>query len=373
MAWLHGWGKRIEIAIDYTNGIGASVTWFPIAIIIESGLAGVGNKDVSCIFDELGSDANRFKIAVTKADGTTELYVEIEQWDDANENAVLHVSLDGWTIDADMSMYIYYGADHANNSNVADAGSRTEVWDGSHEAVWHMNSGDNAQLVDSTDHDIDSSTHTLDTATGKIGLGMNSDGGELAGFGAVIGIGVNDFTIQAWVKSSTDATQRVVSRRNDQAGGGGHSGYMLNLLKINGDVVAHLRLEDTDNNDAAGVGTTDLDTGAWFHIAGRADKSEADGIQVFVNGVQEGAKGDASTIANITPVNANLYISYDQATAGKWFTGDLDEIRISTAARSDAWIKASYHSGNDDLLTYGDELEARLGHGFINFQIPGIV
>jgi len=72
MAYLDGWvPNRIELAIDYTNCIGASVTWFPIAIIIESGLCGVGNKDVSCIFDELAADANRKKMAVTKADGTT--------------------------------------------------------------------------------------------------------------------------------------------------------------------------------------------------------------------------------------------------------------------------------------------------------------
>lgn len=124
-AWLSGWDKRIEIDIDYTNKIGASVTWFPIAIIIESGLAGVGNKDVSSIFDELTTNDNRKKIAITKADGTTQLYCEIEQWDDAGENAALHISRDGWTIDADTSVFIYYDSAQGDNTTyVADSGSR---------------------------------------------------------------------------------------------------------------------------------------------------------------------------------------------------------------------------------------------------------
>lgn len=37
------------------------------------------NDDISCVFDELQSDANRKKIAVTKSDGETECKVEIEK------------------------------------------------------------------------------------------------------------------------------------------------------------------------------------------------------------------------------------------------------------------------------------------------------
>lgn len=137
--WLGTWANRIEISIDYTNKIGGSVTWLPIAIIIEAGLAGVGDKDVSCIFDELQSDANRFKIAVTKSDGWNELYVEVERWDDAGENAVLHVSRDGWTIDADTSVFIYYDSAQDDNTDyVGDLGSRPEVWNDNFKMVQHM-------------------------------------------------------------------------------------------------------------------------------------------------------------------------------------------------------------------------------------------
>lgn len=143
MAWLGTWAKRIEITPDYTNKIGGSVTWFPIDIIIESGLAGVGDKDVSCIFDELTTNDNRLKIAVTEKDGTTELYVEIEQWDDVNENAVLHCSLDGWTIDNDDDhLFIYYDSAQDDNVAMVSDSPNTNVWRGEWElvnnlAVWN--------------------------------------------------------------------------------------------------------------------------------------------------------------------------------------------------------------------------------------------
>ena len=38
-----------------------------------------------------------------------------------------------------------------------------------------------------------------------------------------------------------------------------------------------------------------------------------------------------------------------------YLRGTLDEVRIYNVARSSAWIKASYNSGNDSLLSYGSE------------------
>ena len=38
-----------------------------------------------------------------------------------------------------------------------------------------------------------------------------------------------------------------------------------------------------------------------------------------------------------------------------WINGRQDEVRVSDATRSAAWIKASYETGRDDLLDYGSE------------------
>ena len=77
--------------IELQTMVNAELTWFPVAVFLDS-------THGDCVFDELASDANRFKIAFTKADGETELYGEIEKWDDASEEAIIHVSRDGWEI-----------------------------------------------------------------------------------------------------------------------------------------------------------------------------------------------------------------------------------------------------------------------------------
>jgi len=112
MAWLEGWDKRrIKFTVDETKIDTADLTWFRVIVTLSP-------THGDCVFDELTSDANRFKIAFTKADGTTELYGEIEKWDDANESAIIHVSRDEWVISntENTDFYMYYDKDHADNT-----------------------------------------------------------------------------------------------------------------------------------------------------------------------------------------------------------------------------------------------------------------
>lgn len=63
------------------------------------------------------SDANRKKIAVTKSDGTTQCYVEIEKWDHASKQAWLWVKVPSIRISVDTDLYLYYDKDHADNTD----------------------------------------------------------------------------------------------------------------------------------------------------------------------------------------------------------------------------------------------------------------
>ena len=117
MGWLAGWDKRIELAInDYAGDIGGAVTWFPATIHLKD-----ANGGSTKVFLEIGN--NYRKIAITKVDGETELKGEIEAWNydagtPANSTAVIHVSADGWVIDSNTKVYVYYDNDHADNENI---------------------------------------------------------------------------------------------------------------------------------------------------------------------------------------------------------------------------------------------------------------
>ena len=83
---------------------------FPVLVYLSVS-SGIGSTDVSAVFDELTSDANRKKIAITTSDGTTQCYVEIERWDDANEKAWLWVKVPSVASGAETDLYLYYDFD----------------------------------------------------------------------------------------------------------------------------------------------------------------------------------------------------------------------------------------------------------------------
>ena len=126
IAWLEGWDKRrIKFTVDKDKIDDADLTWFRVIVTLSS-------TQMEKVFDELTSDANRFKIAFTKADGETQLYAEIEKWDTANQKVIIHVSRDGWVISntEDTIFYMYYDKDHEDNTTyigilptLIDAGS----------------------------------------------------------------------------------------------------------------------------------------------------------------------------------------------------------------------------------------------------------
>ena len=80
--WLGTWANRIRIDIDNTK-IGEDLTDFTFVIYLSSS-SGLTGADVSGIFKSLGSNSS--KIACTTADGTTQLYVEVEDWDQIGLN-----------------------------------------------------------------------------------------------------------------------------------------------------------------------------------------------------------------------------------------------------------------------------------------------
>jgi hypothetical protein len=69
MSWLPGWGYRIPITIDHTK-IDSDLTYFPVPLFLAPTVSGVFNK--------INNDYK--KIAITKSDGLTQLYGEVEQW-----------------------------------------------------------------------------------------------------------------------------------------------------------------------------------------------------------------------------------------------------------------------------------------------------
>ena len=130
MAWLSGYLKRRKLTINNTN-VDAPLSDFPVLIKISDS-SGISSTDVTSIFTELGSDANRKKIAVTTSNGTTQCYVEIERFDYVNSVAWLWVKVPSVASGDTTILYLYYDANQADN--ISYVGDTTDtitnnVWD----------------------------------------------------------------------------------------------------------------------------------------------------------------------------------------------------------------------------------------------------
>lgn len=310
--------------------------------------------DISCIFDELG--AEDLKIAITKADGLTELYGEIEKWDDTNEEAELWVSRDGWAISdsADTDGYLYYDSTHADNDTYIGVKNSTpaqSVWDGNFKGVWHMVDGASTSAIyDSTSNNNDGAKKGANEpieAAGKIHKCQsfdNTDDYILVSDSAELRI-TGDLTVEAWLKTggvghgdhiyhayynSSPYTGFAVALNG--AGAGGNDGKVSFYSSGGG---GWLLGDSTYNDDS------------WHYIATALDSTT---IRFYGDGATDGT--GASAVPGAWTGNRGIGAKY---VGTNQIDGEIDELRLSDVARSASWIKASYESERDHLITWGSE------------------
>ena len=347
MPRLPGWTHAIRIDIDYTGGIGASVTHFPITIFLKA-----GNGDATKVFDEIG--ANSQKIAITKSDGLTQLYAEIDTWDAVAGEAVIHTSKSDWVIDADTWVYLYYDAAHANNTAyigvVPGVAPTTNVWDDNFVMVQHMNDTTTSSITDSTQYDNDGAKKGANEpveATGQIGKAQDFDGSDdYINTGDDLSINpASQICISTWVylDPSISATGFIVNRDSwpDRY-------YVLHYEQ--GANRFYGRIWQSDNSVKAVTDGGVLTLGQWYYVLMQADGAE---FSMYVNGILYGTPIVYDGTLNQDAIDT--YIGAQTGGGAFRLNGMIDEVRISNSARSAAWVKAEYNAGADTLLTYGHE------------------
>jgi len=353
MTWLSGWKKRIKITVDHTK-IDGDLSNFPVLLKVTS----------SGVFTELG--ANSKKIAVTASSGVTQNYVEIENWDNGNTVAWLWTKVPTVVSGIDTDIYLYYDNSKADNTDyVGDIGSASakNVWDSNFVGVWHMcqdPSGGASCIKDSTSnvhHGTPNGSMTSgDLVDGKIGKALNFDGND----DRIEITDHNDFDF------TTSFTGEVIAKILTDYNSGWHvlfakgadSGnlrlWQIEIV-IDGTKVAKGAIRKSSSDDVALVG----DNFAWsvdtqYNFIITYDKSATE-LKLYKDGVQFGStlSHDEDMVISALPINIGC----------GWYAGSnvdfinavIDGVRFSNTARSAPWIKATYYSNWDTLLTYGNE------------------
>lgn len=345
MAWLGSWKYRITITVDNTN-IDSDLSHFPVPIAINSS-AGQGNDDLTTVFDEIGS--NSLKLAVTKSDGETQLYVEIEKWDSVGEDALLWASSSGLTLTSasTTTLYLYFDNSQADNSTyVGTLGNRTEVWDSNFKAVYHMADASGG-LTDSTSNNKDCSV------TGSPSYRQAADIGYSIQF-----IGGNDYFYNVSVfnySGQVDWTNHLVGKFTDE----GKDQY---FFVTNANTGLYMRVDDGSpdkvlykiddgTDDDFGTGTINPCDGDFHTLHQILDDSEAD-HRGYEDGVlaYNGANTDVGGLAD------TIYIG-TRETGGSGAYGYISEVRISSSRRANAWMKAEHYGFKDNLLEFGNPIQ----------------
>jgi len=322
--------------------------------------------DINPIFIELTTDVEFGKVAFTKADGTTELYAECEQFDVSEELGIYHISRDGWTINANTSIYMYYDKDHADNTIYIGAINTTaggNVWDGNFKAVYHMVDATTSTIVDSTSNSHDGTKTTVNNPNQVTGLnsayaqehtGNDASNSDItitdhADFDAQ-----SDFTIMAVVYCDTfgdagDTTYEchVLCKRDAT-----YNSWLFNIRGEEAGADAG-KQQWMPQGGTERLSTTAISLSTWTQIGISFDNT-AGNYTFYKNGA---ADGDASV--DITPPNNGGDVSIGGGEPPNAYVHDWDgkigEVRYSDTNRSAAWTKAEHNSLWDSLLTCGSE------------------
>ncbi|RLB84907.1 MAG: hypothetical protein DRH15_04180, partial [Deltaproteobacteria bacterium] len=333
-----GYSFRKKITIDHTK-VGSDLTDFPVLVKLDS-----------TNFDFSKANSDGFDIRFTLSDGTTLLKYERERHDSVNQKAEYWVKIPSVSSTVDTEFYIYY-----RTADTEDGADPTNVWDSNYKARYDMKDLTASSIEDSTANNNDGTkkgANEPNQVDGKIGKAQDFDG-------------IND-----WVDSNEDAQFQLANgtvlawiylRGYPSAGVSGivvkdqfgwHDDF---IFSIGIDNVADTKKlsatiqREADTTRYQANDTADFPLNEWTMVAITWGSA---GMKLYRNADNV---GNNAYTGGIVSNGQNLTIGEDKQISDDFFDGLIDEVRISSIVRSADWIKASYHSGNNSLLSVGTE------------------
>ncbi len=329
-----------EVTIDHTK-VPSDQTDFPVLISgTYAYLKTVGNGGE--VTDANGYDVGFYADVYL----TSKLKWEVERYVAATGEVLYWVKVPAVSASVDTVFYMAYG----NSGISSDQSDPANVWDANFKGVFHLPDGTTLSVADSTG--INSPTnHSATAGTGKIGGGGSFDGAtKYVDLGATVDPTAS-LTVSAWVNPASlpgGSSYKMIAEKgydgtNEQFAFGFandvNTGNVsaLSFYTFNGAV--HGTFIATSGN---------ISTGTLYFLCGVFNGST---WKIYINGVEV-----ASTTDSQAPIHTAKPLLLGAATINasvdRFFDGILDELRISTAARSADWIAAEYNNQSSPSTFY---------------------
>lgn len=339
--WNPAWKKRVRIT--FQNAPGEHLDDFPVMIRLNPERIG------ETIASTTGPD-----LRFLDDDGKTILDHEVELWSPGGD-AYVWVRIP--RIDATNTdhIWLYY-----DNSDAADEAKPKEVWV-DFLGVYHLtpsmlapnNFPDSTETLGGAWSDYDASDMAKPpTVPGIISRAANLDGIRHIHLGDNnhVSADVDEArTVEAWVQASVIQEQMIVYEE------GGCLGWYLGMTATG--AFSGSFITDEAEDTCAGKIEYSVEHSAtqpmqWYYLALVIDRS-AETMSLYING----ASVTSAAIDNTYRGDGNglFRIGSDFNGGPGTFHGAIDEVRVSSIARSPAWIAAQHKSMRDNFVVFTTE------------------
>ncbi len=341
-AWLNanaqsasGFSYYKTITIDHTKVSGSNnLNDFPILIsVTDNALRTIGNGGRL-------QNSNGWDILFTNNTGSTDLSFQIESYTANTGNLIAWVKVPVLLHNANTEIRIYYG-----KSGVSTNPSSNSTWTSDYRAVYHFNNS----ISDATSNNNNGANFSsTNVSSAKIGQGRGFNGSQYitVANSSSLNITGNTITISAWA-NITDVPEdapfvvKGVSTNQER--------YMLGVNNDGGTKTYNMRT--TTNAAHHRYNVTNVGFNQWAYVVMVYDGTLGANprMRMYVNGVLTSSQNASG---NITSNTDALYIARRSNSDNRSIRGSLDELRISTAAKSADWILTEYNNQNNPSAFY---------------------
>lgn len=325
------WNYRIPINIQESQ-IDGDLTNFPVYVNLD---------DLSShFFSNVRSDGG--DIRMTTSDGITEVPTELVSIDTSGTQGELYFRASNISSTTNTTFYLYYGNSATTSYASTTAYGAQNVWSNGYLVVNHMNDITMSLTRNSRgapNGDKSSAANPAVTASGRVYSAQDISGDSVQHAGTLLS-GTSSYTVSLWFNP------------DNLTGSGDTATYGFSLYGISTAAPyqwltaggtgfgSELRICAYENTATSCTGTTgaSIATGNWYHVSTAAFAGGT--TTVRVNGTQRLSYVND----NETPVSANFTIGDLRPARNINFDGRIDEVRVQSGVRSDAWRDAEYRN-----------------------------
>lgn len=273
--------------------------------------------------------AKGYDIRFTKSDGISILSSQIESYDPKTGELKAWLLIDTLSKTKGKDLFVYFG----------NATIRSELppvlWNNGFEAVYHLNG--NAQAANS--RKLSATVQGTEATAGPFGqaLSFSSQRKDFASIGYQANLDLRqEFTISTWIYlNELGRKQVILSNQGDHRGG--YAMYISENNRLAASIInpsgIEFSLDDIDGGEI-------LEKEHWYHV-NLVFSAKEKSLKSYVDGIL-----DRQHVINDIPASsaASLEIGRDLFDQNSYFNGQMDELRISSVARSQYWLATAFYN-----------------------------